>query len=73
MITADKLIKKLEWLMKQASKEQIDYIPSRKVKEYISEHINEEEQVMEDMYNEHNKNGEKNEKVNSHIKFGDSN
>jgi hypothetical protein len=32
MITADKLIKKLEWLMKQASKEQIDYIPSRKGK-----------------------------------------
>ena len=39
MITADKLIKKLEWLIKQDSKEQIDYIPSGKVKEYISEHI----------------------------------
>lgn len=73
MITADKLIKKLEWLMKQASKEQIDYIPSRKVKEYISEHINEEGHIIEDMYNEHNKNGEINAKANSNSKFGDSN
>lgn len=69
MITADKLIKKLEWLIKESDKERLDYISSRKVKEYIAEHRNDEQQIVEDMYNENNKNGEKNEKNNNLNKF----
>ena len=69
MITADKLIKKLEWLIKESDKERLDYISSRKVKEYIAEHKNDEQQIVEDMYNENNKNGEQNEKNNNLNKF----
>ena len=64
MITADKLIKKLEWLIERSNKERLDYISSSKVKEYIKEHKQEEEMIMEDMYNESNKNGGNNEKNN---------
>ena len=52
MITADKLIQKIEWLIKQSDKERFDYISSAKVKEYIKQHRQEEQQVVEDMFNE---------------------
>lgn len=58
MISPDKLIKKLEWLIQQSEKNETGFISSGKVKEYISDYKNDEEQLIEDMYNEHNKNRE---------------
>ena len=71
MITADKLIKKIEWLIKQSDKERLGYISSAKVKEYIKQHRQEEQQVVEDMFNESKitKIGEKNVEKGSAIDF----
>lgn len=71
MITADKLIKKLEWLIKESDKERFEYISSRKVKEYIAEHRQQEQQVVEDMFNESKitKIGDKNVKKDSAVDF----
>jgi len=71
MITADKLIQKIEWLIKQSDKERFDYISSAKVKEYIEQHRQEEQQVVEDMFNESKitKIGEKNVEKGSAIDF----
>ena len=71
MITADKLIKKLEWLIKESDKERFEYISSRKVKEYIAEHRQEEQQAVEDMFNESKitKIGDKNVEKDSAVDF----
>lgn len=71
MITADKLIKKLEWLIKESDKERFEYISSRKVKEYIAEHRQQEQQVVEDMFNESKitKIGDKNVEKDSAVDF----
>lgn len=71
MITADKLIQKIEWLIKQSDKERFGYISSAKVKEYIKQHRQEEQQVVEDMFNESKitKIGDKNVEKDSVVDF----
>ena len=60
MITADKLIKKLKWAIQYARNNNKDSISCGKIEEYLLEHITEEQNVINDMFEESKKTNKKN-------------
>jgi hypothetical protein len=60
MITADKLIKKLKWAIQYARNNNKDSISCGKIEEYILEHIAEERNLVDDMFEDSKKNNKKN-------------